>query len=299
MVLLEHVILVCRVDNTRTSEEFYKVSAGSNYGACVTICVLGKDIISLNADCEFSGCIPASGTSGAASTVSGAVAPVWGINPSLSAGEVRYLLTYETNTRAAGSSKNNDYMLYPMLDVGMAALERVQANGTLPGKVYADSDVLIPLAGAQTTVYHNVERQDVLTADSNDTCSITLPDGEYCLEITASGYETKTVVIAVKRNEKATAETFLPLRSTDSETLASGKCGDNLAWSVSSDGTLTISGTGKMYNYKNSIVNDDIGPNVPWKHLADKSTRLVLIEGITRIGDYTFERCRYLGVLWM
>lgn len=296
--ILEHVIIVGGVDNARTSEGFYKVSAGSNYGSCVTICAPGKDIISLNADREFSGCISASGTSGAAPMVSGAAALVWGINPGLSAGKVRYLLTHETNTRAAGNSKNNDHILYPMLDVGMAAkaaLESVQANGTLLGKVYRDSDVPTPVAGAQITVYHNDGSKDVLTADINGAYSITLPKGEYRLEITASGYETKTVVITVERDKETTVETFLPLRSTGSEILASGKCGDNLTWSVSSDGTLTISGTGEMYNYKNSVVNDDTRPDAPWKYLKNKPTRLVLEAGITRIGDYAFERCWYLS----
>lgn len=295
--ILEHVIIVGGVDNARTSEGFYKVSAGSNYGSCVTICAPGKDIISLNADREFSGCISASGTSGAAPMVSGAAALVWGINPGLSAGEVRYLLTHETNTRAAGSSKNNDHILYPMLDVGMAAqaaLERVQVNGTLSGKVYVDSDVLTPLAGAQITVYHNGESQVVLTADSNGAYSITLPEGEYRLEITASGYETKTVVITVEKNKETTVETFLPLRSTDSGIVASGKCGDNLTWSVSSDGTLTISGTGEMYDYRNSWLEEDTRPDAPWKYLEYKLTRLVLEAGITRIGDNAFESGWYL-----
>lgn len=296
--ILEHVIIVGGVDNARTSEGYYKMSAGSNYGSCVTICAPGDDIISLNGDREFSGCISASGTSGAAPMVSGAAALVWGINPGLSAGEVRYMLTHETNTRAAGSSKNNDHILYPMLDVGMAAqaaLESLQANGKLSGKVYHDSNVLAPVAGAQITVYHNDGSRNVLRADSNGAYSITLPEGEYRLEITASGYETKTVVVTVKRNEETTVETFLRRRSTGSGIVEHGKCGDNLTWSVSSDGTLTISGTGEMYNYKNSVVNNDIRPNAPWKSLETKPTRLVLEEGITRIGDYAFERCWYLG----
>ena len=296
--ILEHVIVAGGVDNARTSEGYYKMSAGSNYGASVTICAPGDHIISLNGDGEFSGCISDSGTSMSAPMVAGAAALVWGINPSLSAGKVREILTHETGTRAAGSSKNNDRILYPMLDVGraaQAALESVQVNGTLSGKVYADSDVLTPLAGAQITVYHNDGSKDVLTADSNGAYSITLPEGEYRLEITASGYETKTVVVTVKRNEETTVETFLPRRSTGSGIVEHGKCGDNLTWSVSADGTLTISGTGEMYNYKNSVVSDDIRPNAPWKSLETKPTRLVLEEGVTRIGDYAFERCWYLG----
>lgn len=34
------------------------------------------------------------------------------------------------------------------------------------------------------------------------------------------------------------------LEEENSEAIVAGKCGDNLTWSLSSDGTLTISGTG-------------------------------------------------------
>ena len=39
------------------------------------------------------------------------------------------------------------------------------------------------------------------------------------------------------------------LEEENSEAIAAGKCGDNLTWSLSSDGTLTISGTGDMYDF--------------------------------------------------
>jgi hypothetical protein len=38
---------------------------------------------------------------------------------------------------------------------------------------------------------------------------------------------------------------------------SSGKCGTNLTWTLDSNGTLTISGTGAMKNYENYF-------NVPW-----------------------------------
>ena len=39
-------------------------------------------------------------------------------------------------------------------------------------------------------------------------------------------------------------------------TTASGTCGDNLTWTLDDSGTLTISGSGEMYNY-------DYSYNVP------------------------------------
>ena len=73
--------------------------------------------------------------------------------------------------------------------------------------------------------------------------------------------------------------------------LASGSCGESVTWSLSSDGTLTISGTGPMADYKSS----DTAPyyNAPWGSdaLRLKIKRLVVNEGITSIGDFAFYRC--------
>ena len=66
-----------------------------------------------------------------------------------------------------------------------------------------------------------------------------------------------------------------------------GKCGENLSWMLCDNGTLIISGTGKMENYH--------ADSIPW----DKSTvKLVVIEnGVTSIGDYAFYNCTNLKQL--
>ncbi len=45
----------------------------------------------------------------------------------------------------------------------------------------------------------------------------------------------------------------------------SGSCGDYVTWKYE-DGTLTISGTGKMTNYEGTNTDDDNDPkNIPWE----------------------------------
>ncbi|MBR0303017.1 MAG: leucine-rich repeat domain-containing protein, partial [Clostridia bacterium] len=66
-----------------------------------------------------------------------------------------------------------------------------------------------------------------------------------------------------------------------------GTCGDDLTWVLDDDGTLTISGTGDMYDYT------DFGGNVtgsrpPWYGCADDISRVVIEPGVTSIGDYAF-----------
>ncbi len=75
---------------------------------------------------------------------------------------------------------------------------------------------------------------------------------------------------------------------------ASGKCGDNLTWELV-DGTLTISGTGEMYNYDRKA---DFITSAPWREYPDALKTLVLEEGIMTIGAHAFEGCSgFMGSL--
>ena len=71
---------------------------------------------------------------------------------------------------------------------------------------------------------------------------------------------------------------------------SSGTCGDKLTWSLSDDGTLTISGTGKMKDY-----GDNYGMSVaPW-YVGSSQVKTVIIEdGVTSIGDRAFDGCTKL-----
>lgn len=76
------------------------------------------------------------------------------------------------------------------------------------------------------------------------------------------------------------------LEEENGEATIIGKCGDNLQWSLSSDGVLTIDGMGKMFDY-NSVPPYNISP---WYHNTNITT-LIVKEGVTSIGDYAFLGC--------
>ena len=69
-----------------------------------------------------------------------------------------------------------------------------------------------------------------------------------------------------------------------------GKNGDSVTWKLTSDGTLTISGTGKMKDY-----GDNYGMSVaPW-YVGSSQVKTVIIEdGVTSIGDRAFDGCTKL-----
>lgn len=60
----------------------------------------------------------------------------------------------------------------------------------------------------------------------------------------------------------------------------SGKCGRNLTWNLSSNGTLTISGTGEMYEWYSA--DGDVPGWVQQGHKAD-ITKVVIEDGVTSI----------------
>ena len=67
-----------------------------------------------------------------------------------------------------------------------------------------------------------------------------------------------------------------------------GKCGENLTWTLSDDGVLTISGTGPMKDYTSYNT-------IPW-HGNKSSIYSVIIENsVTTIGDYAFFDCDSLS----
>lgn len=73
-----------------------------------------------------------------------------------------------------------------------------------------------------------------------------------------------------------------------SEENSSGTCGDNVTWTLDSNGTLTISGTGAMTDW-------DGYSSTPWER--DNIKIAIIEEGVTRIGNEAFNSCYNLESL--
>ncbi len=65
---------------------------------------------------------------------------------------------------------------------------------------------------------------------------------------------------------------------------ANGKCGANVKWNLSDDGVLVISGKGAMKNF---------GGSLPYR--PDKVRRVFIEDGVTSIGDNSFNNCKNLA----
>ena len=63
-----------------------------------------------------------------------------------------------------------------------------------------------------------------------------------------------------------------------------GACGDNLTWTLYTDGELVIDGTGDMTDYSG-------GSNVPWYSKSSKIKSATIGNGVTSIGRYAFYSC--------
>ncbi len=87
--------------------------------------------------------------------------------------------------------------------------------------------------------------------------------------------------------------TFMPESTQNNEPvllsetiLKSGQCGDNITYKVTSDGTLTLSGSGAMYTYEYDW--DDYKTNCPWGAYKNVIKKIVIEDGITSISQYSF-----------
>ncbi len=83
---------------------------------------------------------------------------------------------------------------------------------------------------------------------------------------------------------------ILPATALAADIVASGTCGaegdgSNLTWTLDSEGVLTISGSGDMYDYGY--------PSAPW-HYRSKVKSAVIAEGVTSIGSSAFDDCTSL-----
>ena len=122
---------------------------------------------------------------------------------------------------------------------------------------------------------------DTLTTDNEGKVSFFAPNGEYTLNIESNDLKVdrKFTVHSSKK------EMSVRLIST-SKIADSGKCGDDITWQLDEAGTLTISGTGEMYNY--------YGGYGPWDESKQSVKQIIIGEGVKSIGERAFCYCSEL-----
>ena len=72
-----------------------------------------------------------------------------------------------------------------------------------------------------------------------------------------------------------------------------GKCGDNVQWRLDANGTLTVSGSGKMYDYTGTTEGVEAnmiecGADTPWVQTREKIKKIVITGDVAYIGKYAF-----------
>ena len=104
----------------------------------------------------------------------------------------------------------------------------------------------------------------------------------------------KAVADCIAQASTGKSASSLSQKATD--LIDSGTCGNYATWEFYRDGTLYIKGSGAMSDYSVSFdANDTPFYSTPWyaSHCADIQ-RVVIENGITRIGDYAFVYCESL-----
>ena len=138
------------------------------------------------------------------------------------------------------------------------------AVDTMPNKTVYGEEEIFDSTGLTLTVYYNNGTEKTLTS-GYDTSPRTLYYRGGSNEITVY-YEGYTTTFSVQVHPVI---------------VGSGQCGDNVTWEQTKGGTLIISGTGRLYDYK---FDNSTGCTTPW----GKVENVVISEGVTYIGKYAF-----------
>jgi len=185
--LKERIMIVSGVDNNIENGN-YKVYYGLNHGETVDICAPGIDIFSCSASDE-SGYSTTHGTSLSTPMVTGTAAVLWGIDPTLTAAEVKQYIIQGSKCKAIVETGEDAGREYPMLNV-RGAVELLLKHCNI--SVY-DADTGEPIEGV-TVSYDD---KQAITDNFGDV-DIRLLAGEYDVDFLKSGYKKTSETLTIK-----------------------------------------------------------------------------------------------------
>ena len=148
-----------------------------------------------------------------------------------------------------------------------------------------------PVGGEEQIISNEIEEPGngiTQELDENEITEEGLPDEEAIGEeagSAASDVDTEMAAV-VEPTVESTKGKEAALEGETSDIVASGSCGENATWKLTGTEnqlTFTVSGSGDMYNY-------DYSQN-PWFDYRNNIETVVIEEGITAIGDFSFYEC--------
>lgn len=172
----------------------YQLSSFSNGGDRVDISAPGRCIFStITNGYDYS-----TGTSMAAPMVTGAIAGIWEIDPSMTGKEVRDLVLNSASNIVSSNpdtpnASDSNRTSYPLLNI-QAAVEMLY--GSVTGQVVSEDQ--IPLDYVSVELF-NSDNKKVTSGytDENGNFSFSLPEGTFTIKFIKSGYETREMSVDV------------------------------------------------------------------------------------------------------
>ncbi len=124
--------------------------------------------------------------------------------------------------------------------------------------------------------------------------SVTIPKSVDTLSLVALS-KVKTLNMYDENGELRSVKNNASYRTIDPKTndwKTSGQMTETISWNIDENGTLIISGKGKMCDYSGGLYSDVLGYS-PF-YLNENIKNVIIEEGITGIGNYTFKECKNL-----
>ncbi|MCD8324856.1 MAG: leucine-rich repeat protein, partial [Clostridiales bacterium] len=165
-------------------------------------------------------------------------------------------------------------------------MEYLNSNVSVTGICFSQPTISVPYTNETFFAYASVTPSNAtnknVTYTSSDSSILEVPENGGVSTIHGSG--TVTITAITEDGGYTATQTVVIGDGVSRTTIASGTCGEDAYWSLYSDGTLYIYGSGATDSYASNT-------SVPW-HSYERQIKIVYVgNGITALGDWLFYGC--------
>ena len=146
---------------------------------------------------------------------------------------------------------------------------------SIAGGAFTSSRLTLKAVHIPTSITEILDRSTFLLCDN-------------IADIYFAGTEERWSILARDLDSSFLANVTVHFGGESGADITNGTCGYNTTWVLDAEGTLTISGTGEIYN--NSYYQNQ----APWFDYREQIVKIVVEEGITAIGACNFYSCTFL-----